>query len=51
MKRRALGKNVYFNSYQAENDINVSTASLSKGIYFLTIIGKEKRQTQKLIIN
>jgi biopolymer transport protein ExbB/TolQ len=38
-------------SFRAENFATINIASFSKGVYFLTIISQEQRQTQKIIVN
>lgn len=46
-----LGKNIYSKSYATENSVTINTENFSRGIYFLTLISQDKKQTQKLIIN
>lgn len=46
-----LGKKVYSQSYNAINTITIDTKPLSKGVYFLTVSLKEKREMQKIIVN
>lgn len=47
----SLGKIIYSKAYIAQNNIEISTASFSKGIYFLTIETHEKKLTQKLVVD
>ena len=45
-----LGKTIFSKNYFNESEININTSSFSKGIYFVTSVINEKKQTQKLII-
>jgi photosystem II stability/assembly factor-like uncharacterized protein len=47
----SLGKIISAQDYNNENNIIINTRLMSKGVYFLTVINVDKRQTQKLIIN
>lgn len=47
----SLGKHIYKKSFFGENDLIVNTSTFSKGIYFVSILSNDKKQTQKLIIN
>ncbi len=47
----SMGKKVFSKFYNDENNVIITTKSMSKGIYFLTIVGQNEKQTQKLIIN
>ena len=47
----SIGKKVFKEVYHNENNININTNSMSKGVYFLSVINQEKRETRKLIIN
>lgn len=47
-----LGKKLFSKNYEIENDtISINTEKIPKGVYFLTIINNEKKQTQKIMIN
>ena len=46
-----LGKKVYSQSYQPINNVSIDTKTFSKGVYFLTLIQQEKKETQKIIID
>jgi hypothetical protein len=46
-----LGKKVYSQSYQPINNVSIDTKAFSKGVYFLTAIQHEKKETQKILIN
>lgn len=46
-----LGKNIFFKSYNYQNNITIDTQNLPKGIYFLTVSNIEGKQTRKIIIN
>lgn len=45
-----LGKNIFSKNYFNESEININISSFSKGIYFITSVINEKKQTQKLMI-
>ncbi len=47
----SLGKKIYSKFFQVENSPIIDVRPFSKGVYFLTIVSQEKRQTQKIIIN
>lgn len=47
----SIGKKVFKEVYHNENNININTNSMSKGVYFLSVINQEKRETRKVIIN
>jgi photosystem II stability/assembly factor-like uncharacterized protein len=46
-----LGKKVYTQFYQPINNVNIDTKAFSKGVYFLTLIQQEKKETKKIIID
>lgn len=46
-----LGKKVYSQYYQPINNVSIDTKAFSKGVYFLTVIQQEKKETQKIIID
>lgn len=46
-----LGKKVYSQSYQPLNNVSIDTKAFSKGVYFLTLIQQDKKETQKIIID
>ena len=46
-----LGKKVYSQSYQSINNVSIDTKAFSKGVYFLTAIQQDKKETQKIIID
>ena len=46
-----LGKKIFSNLYNNENNIIINTNTFSKGIYFLSVLSQELKQTQKIIIN
>ena len=45
-----LGEVVFSKFYRAENTAVINVESFSKGIYFLTIKKKKKRNIQKVVI-
>jgi hypothetical protein len=46
-----LGKKVYSQYYQPINNVSIDTKAFSKGVYFLTVIQQDKKETQKIIID
>lgn len=49
--KNCLGEIIFSEFYQEQNFTVINVESLSKGVYFLTIIIEEKRNTQKVIVN
>ena len=48
--KNCLGEIIFSEFYQEQNFTVINVESLSKGVYFLTIIIEEKRNTQKVIV-
>lgn len=46
-----LGKKIYSNSYLNQNNIPISTAMFSQGVYLININSQGKKQIEKLVIN
>lgn len=47
----SLGKTLYSESYANKDSVLISTASFSKGIYFITIDSVDKKQVKKIVVN
>lgn len=46
-----MGKKMYSKTNQTGNVSTIDLRTFSKGIYFLTVVCQEKKQTKKLVIN
>ena len=46
-----FGKVIFTKNFYNENNINLNTSTFSKGIYFISVLSNDKKQTRKLIIN
>jgi photosystem II stability/assembly factor-like uncharacterized protein len=47
----SLGKIIFTQNYNNENNITINTRLLPKGVCFISVINQENKQTQKIIIN